>query len=119
MLRLGDEVPKTGPADPRFIESRDFSKQSNDLREKIKLERGLKLEFENGQVEKIEGAAPSYTITLAGSSTSIKAKQVIVACGLGSPTALPALSDKVINKDRLKNRKPLSTKKLSMPKVFS
>ncbi|MGH9403573.1 MAG: hypothetical protein ACRD2P_15890 [Terriglobia bacterium] len=101
MLRLGDEIPKTGPAEPRFMESRDFSKQSNDLREKIKLERGSQVEFENGQVEKIDGAPPLYTIKLAGSTALVQAKQVIVASGLGSPAALPVLSKNVVHKERL------------------
>lgn len=103
MLRLGDEAPKKEPANPRFIESRDFTKQGNDLLEKIKSERGTGLEFEDGAVEWVNGKAPEYTIKLAGLSSPVKARQVIVACGLGSPTKLPVLGEKVKNKDLLRD----------------
>lgn len=103
MLRLGDEAPRKEPANPRFIESRDFSKQSDDLVEKIKSERGTGVEFEDGEVEWIDGKAPDYTIKLKGVEKSIKAKQVIVACGLGAPTMLPVLGEKVKNKERLQD----------------
>ncbi len=103
MLRLGDEVPTQVPATPQFVQSRDFVKQSNELLKKIEQERGQALEFYDGEVTKIKGKVPDYTVELTGSKP-IKAKQVIVACGLGTPTKLPVLGEKVKNKDRLRSK---------------
>jgi len=101
MLRLGDEVTKRGLAEPQFMESSAFAKQSEELRQKIEKDRGDKIEFENGQVMGVSGSAGQYTVTLGGGQKPVTAKQVIVACGLGSPSVLPVFGDKVINKQEL------------------